>query len=261
MSGIGPGPLSDEQLHAYVDGHLDEAACAEVERILAESPESEARVAAWRRQRDMLKAALDPVADEPVPDRLRPQAIAGRRMDPVPVLRRAAVFLAIAALGAAGGWWSRDWFDADRLAAGNDLPAYALSAHRIYAAEKRHPVEVGADEEQHLVTWMSNRLGHPMRVPDLSDEGFRLVGGRLLPDGRAAAAQYMYEDESGLRLTLFATANNPTGETAFRTVSDGQLRAFYWRDGQLGYAIAGPLPRERLLRIARQIYRQLEDRS
>ena len=77
--------------------------------------------------------------------------------------------------------------------------ADALAAHRTFAVEVRHPVEVDAAQEAHLVQWLSKRLGRPLVVPDLSATGYRLMGGRLLPAGSGAAAQLMYENGAGDR--------------------------------------------------------------
>ena len=57
----------------------------------------------------------------------------------------------------------------------------AAIAHATYSPEVRHPVEVGADDEQHLVGWLSKRLGIKLRAPKLDEAGMSLVGGRLLP--------------------------------------------------------------------------------
>jgi anti-sigma factor RsiW len=43
----------------------------------------------------------------------------------------------------------------------------AIAAHRTFSVETRHPVEVGANEEAHLVQWLSKGLGHRLIVPDL----------------------------------------------------------------------------------------------
>ena len=60
-----------------------------------------------------------------------------------------------------------------------EIGSRAIAAHLIYANEKRHVVEVGADDEEHLVGWLSNRLGTELKAPDFSAEGYSLVGGRL----------------------------------------------------------------------------------
>ena len=48
--------ISEEQLHAYVDGQIAGGECAAVERWLESHPEDAARVAAWRAQAEALRA-------------------------------------------------------------------------------------------------------------------------------------------------------------------------------------------------------------
>ena len=105
----------------------------------------------------------------------------------------AALYLA---LGSAGGWWLHGTATED----GGEYAALdrrAATAHAVYTPEVRHPVEVAAEQEAHLVRWLSKRLGAPIRAPDLTEAGYELVSGRLLPGARAAAAQLMYETADG----------------------------------------------------------------
>ena len=59
--------FSDEVLMAYVDRELDAPTRAAVEAAMAEDPELARRIAAERALRERLRAAFDPVLDEPVP--------------------------------------------------------------------------------------------------------------------------------------------------------------------------------------------------
>ena len=123
----------------------------------------------------------------------------------------------------------------------------------------RHPVEVGASDEAHLVQWLSKRLGYAIKAPDLSPQGLRLLGGRLLPGADGPAAQLMYEAPDGRRYTLYCARASGRSETAFRFAEAGDTAAFYWIDAQAGYALVGPRDRERLLKLARAIYEALEE--
>jgi anti-sigma factor RsiW len=67
-------------------------------------------------------------------------------------------------------------------------------AHAVYLPEKRHPVEVAAAEQDHMVQWLSKRLGKPLKIPQLGAQGFELVGGRLLPGDSGARAQFMFQN-------------------------------------------------------------------
>ena len=137
----------------------------------------------------------------------------------------------------------------------------AALAHAVYQPEVRHPVEVAAVQQEHLVQWLSKRLDRPLHVPSLTREGYELVGGRLLPGDAGARAQFMFQDARGTRITLYlgaVPASDARGaETAFRLSTDGPVPAFYWVDQGFGYALSGPLPRDELLRLARAVHAQL----
>ena len=62
-------------------------------------------------------------------------------------------------------------------------------------------------------------------------------------------------EAAGERITLYVGALDDvpvrgSSETAFRFTGDGQVATFYWVDQGFGYALAGKLPRQRLLVLA-----------
>jgi hypothetical protein len=73
--------ISNETLMAYVDGELDPAARTEVEAAMLRDAEIERRVDEYRKLREKLKAAYEPVLAEPVPERLLAVLRAGTRGD------------------------------------------------------------------------------------------------------------------------------------------------------------------------------------
>jgi anti-sigma factor RsiW len=123
---------------------------------------------------------------------------------------------------------------------------------------------VAAAEQQHLAQWLSKRLDRPLKVPDLSAQGYALMGGRLLPGSEGARAQFMFERVGGERITLYigrladTAASGRAAETAFRFSADGPVPSFYWVDRGFGYALAGQLPRDVLQQLATAVYQQLE---
>jgi anti-sigma factor RsiW len=252
--------VSEQDLQAFVDGWLDPARLSAVEAYLAENPDEAARLAAYRRQNEALRAAFTEPGRAGVPERLilavRRQGL-GRHLV---WLARAAAAVLLVAVGFGAGWGLRGGPETADLTRGGDgtvLVRQAAAAHRVYSVEVRHPVEVRA-EEAHLVTWLSKRVGVPLKAPDLSGHGFRLVGGRLLPAAAGTAAQLMYEDEAGRRITAYMTANTSGGETAFRFAEDRGLAAFYWLEGPLGYALVGALTRTELIALAKSVYQQFD---
>ena len=249
---MSPNPLTDEKLQAFVDGRLDEAERRAVEALLAEDPDAAARAQAYRQQTEALHAAFDPVLKEPLPARLR-EARPGRAMG----LRELAAAAVLLLIGGTGGWWANNWVGGPRAGIEHSLTGEAALAHRVYTKEVRHAVEVPADEEAHLVAWLSKRLDAPLAAPDLTGSGFELVGGRLLPASQGAAAHLMYENMAGDRLTLYVRTNREGGETAFRFEQDGEVSAFYWLDGPLAYAVLAEAEREILLPLARAVYNEI----
>ncbi|MEX3825110.1 anti-sigma factor, partial [Paraburkholderia sp. BR14262] len=122
-------------------------------------------------------------------------------------------------------------------------------AYAVYSPEQRHPVEVGAADEEHLVAWLSRRLGKPLSVPSLAEYGYTLVGGRLLPGNTGPAAQFMYENDAGERLTLYV-ASSARDRDPVRLLRDGNRRTFYWSTERTGYALSGPQTEPKLREIA-----------
>ena len=249
--------ISEAELHAYADGLLAPARGADVEAWLAQHPADLERLQAWRQQNRQLRALFDPVLAEPVPAALSaPPRWASR---PWQAAQRLAAALLLALAGGAAGWVLRG-VPAAGMQYAHGLPHQAALAHAVYSPEVRHPVEVGADQEEHLVKWLSKRLGAPLRAPHLGKLGYELVGGRLLPGERGPVAQFMYQDAGGQRLTLYVSSGQPgQRDTAFRFAQEGQLGVFYWIDGKFGYALSAGVGKSELAKVAAAVYEQLEN--
>ena len=251
-------PVTEEDIHRYVDGDIDPNRRDAVERHLQEATDDALAVTAYRHQNRLLREAFDGILDERVPERIVAAAMTVRPRFTRPAWVAAAGIVLFVA-GTALGWSVKD-FGAETVtvASAPDFRAFAISAHRIYTPEVRHPVEVVAAEEQHLVQWLSKRLGHPVKAPALSPLGFELVGGRLLPapDGQPAA-QFMYQDKTMRRLTLYVRGTTANEQTSFRFVRDDDTAMFYWIDAPFAYAMVGSMERDELQRISTTVYKQL----
>jgi anti-sigma factor RsiW len=245
---------TEADIQAYVDGRLDSARHAEVKNYLAEHPDVAAQVRAYQDQNRMLHGLFDRVLDEPLPVRFTKATTTRSRHK---LFRTAAVF-AWLSLGAVSGYLYRGEVS-NTLMINAPFTERAAIAHVVYTAELLHPVEVGADQEKHLVQWLSKRLGHPLHTPDLSSFGYQLVGGRLLPgDAQGAAAQFMYQAKSGARLTLYvAVKDKGMAQTAFRIEKQDGQQVMYWVEDDLSFALIGEKDRNRLLTIARVVYQAM----
>lgn len=248
-------PVTEDELHAYVDGELPADRQPAVDAWLAVHPDDMARVTAWRSLADAIRTRYGAVATEPVPARLTLRQIehAGRSWRGMAAAATIAAFL----VGGIAGWFAHG------VAAAPPSPAAAstadaVDAYKLYVVEVRHPVEVGGNEEAHLTQWLSKRVGYQLRIPDLSPVGLKLVGGRLLPGPRGgAAAFFMYESTTGERFTLYSTrAAGP--DSALRYNVEGQVGALYWADGDVAYVVNGEANQDRLHRVAETVYAQIE---
>ncbi|HQS56837.1 MAG: hypothetical protein B7Y56_02295 [Gallionellales bacterium 35-53-114] len=245
--------LAEDDLQAYVDGRLDAARRAEVEAWLLQHPSDASRVAAYRQQNDALQALFNPVLNEPLPLQMYPQA---RHRNFAQPLRYAAMLGGMVLSGLLG--WGLHGAEKSRQPPMAAMVRQAALAHVVYTPEMLHPVEVGREQEQHLVKWLSKRLGSDVKPPHLAEAGYELMGGRLLPGSQGPAAQFMYQDARGLRLTLYLS-NKPAdkGEAAFRYAQEGKVSVFYWIDGDLSYALSGEVEKADLLRVATAVYQEL----
>ncbi|MGQ3302099.1 anti-sigma factor family protein [Reyranella sp.] len=254
--------IGEDELQAFVDERLGGERRAAVEAHLAASPELAERVALERRQRAMLRSRLDAKFAEPIPARLRIASLrAARRTFWLRSGAGAAAAVALFVAGATAGWFANTIGPAPLAPPPTASVAQgAHAAYRTFVVEVAHPVEVGVQQEAHLLQWLSKRLGRKLAAPDLSPFGYRLMGGRLLPGGTGAAAQLMYDDASGKRLTIYVRAADGS-ETAFRFQKEGEASTFAWIDQGFGFAVTATATREELLPIAEAVYRGFEGKS
>lgn len=266
-------PLTDDELHLLVDGRASPAQLAALQARLALDTNAQTTVQKWQRQRDALRGLLRQVEEEPVPPSLLSagQTATGSRQT-LQHWSRWGGMAASALLVFGAGWLSHGQWEMTHLSSSMPLSKVipsrefihqAALAHAVYTPEVRHPVEVTAAQQEHLVQWLSKRLGKPLKVPQLSGQGFELVGGRLLPGDAGARAQFMFQNAGGQRVTLYlgvmetSTPHAALSETAFRFSNEGPVPSFYWVDQGWGYALSGALTREDLLVIAEAVFRQL----
>ena len=164
-------PVTEDELHAYVDSELPAERRAAVETWLATHPDDMARVGAWRAQADAIRSAL---WRGRAASRFRRASTStgwhatcgrGRASRRPP---RCRVF----ARRFGAGWFGRDVIGGSAAEERSPFQAFtaeAVDAYNLYVVEVRHPVEVPAADADHLVQWLSKRVGYPLRAPDLGE--------------------------------------------------------------------------------------------
>ncbi len=228
-------------LSALVDDELPPNERAALLEQIADDPQASRRIAQYRAQNAALKTLF------PMPAQSLQAVFLPRRTSWLKVAGFAAFWMILGlALGRAGELGLHQ-------AAQPEFARSADAAYAVYAPEQRHPVEVAASDEAHLINWLSKRLDRPLTAPSLHAYGYALIGGRLLPGDSGPAAQFMYEDKLGQRVTLYMTAASRRTETV-RMLSDGKGQdTFYWVDKGMGYALSGRAPKADLQTIAMDV--------
>ncbi|WP_193097744.1 anti-sigma factor family protein [Burkholderia sp. Z1] len=228
---------SAQLLSALLDGELSGHEHRVVLERLQSDPEEAERFAHYRAQRDALQALF------PLPSAASALFVQRRAS------RRRGFAYAFAGLAAGlligvalhAGW-----------TAFGSAPAFAARAdvaYAVYAADREHPVEVGAGNPERLAAWLSARVGRPVRAPSLDEYGYALLGGRLLPGEAGPAAQLMYQRADGERVTLYVTAYD-TRHLAPQAMSADGRYTYFWSDRGMGYALSGRGDERRLRELA-----------
>lgn len=252
---VTPASVTKEDLVRFVDGQLAPERRMQIAAYLREHPETAQELQAHQRLNARLFERGRSIRQEPIPAVLLHAAGGSFRAgtDPrPPVLRRAAIIAVAVALGAAVGWLGRSatvepppW---------KEFPRQAAAAYRVYAPEHDRPVEIASGHE--LLAWLSRRLGMPIGAPQLGPFGYRLMGGRLLPTPAGApAAQLMYQNASGHRITLYIRSDlRNSREVEFQLAQEHDVNVLYWLDGPRGYALSAELDERAMLPIAKALY-------
>ncbi|MFP3551225.1 anti-sigma factor [Paraburkholderia sp. SIMBA_049] len=265
-------PISEEDVHAYVDGTLSDERREEVERAIELNPALAARVSDYFSLNNMFHERYDRVLNEPVPARLRmPEK---RRWLSAANWPQFAGMAAALVLGIGIGVGTN--MGKDVAAPGASAPSVTSStrpvsadasevfaqkaalAHVVYMPTVSRPAQIGEDHEQDFVQYLANKLGTEVHPPMLTKSGFELAGGRILPGDDGPVAQFMYHNANGERVTLCISHRKVNANTtAFKLYQEGPVNVFYWVDGDFGYAVSGGIDRKVMLQIAHDVYAQL----
>lgn len=255
-------PINEDDLNGFVDQRLDTVRHAEVIAYLNSHPDVARRVAGYCEQRDQLRAALAPIAEEPVPPELDLSRMIEDRRRPraAPRWATAAAAVLLLSVGGAGGWIFRDiGLPPTR---GIELIAQeAAASYMIYAPDLIRPVEIRAEERTALAAWAAKQLGRSVAIPDLAASGYRFMGGRVVPTEHGPAVLFMYDDDDGTRLVMLARSMAGNLDMPMSPYSQGDVNGYAWADDGLGYSLVGPVEAARLHPIADDVRRQLKNRA
>ena len=244
-----------EKLSAYLDGELDPAEAATVEARLETDAAAQAELNELMRADAFAQEEFEAQLNDPVPFALAQQikttTLPEQPAAPPPrsIWGTMAASLLVFMLGGAGGYLLNDQTTPVQTAG---WLADVADYHAVYASQGRHLVEVGADEADHIETWLGNTTGVSFSIPDLSSFGLTFQGGRLLVANAKPVAQLMYRlpDGSVVALCLQRSSQPTDGPPAFNEQTINEFDFVSWSANGADYVVIGPVGQPELSAIA-----------
>lgn len=236
--------ISEEELHAFLDGELDEVRSREIAAIVDADPELAERIAAFGADKAMLKQVYGPLDRLPLPE----EWLADLQPKRQPVSWRLVGSIAATVLIVLGGFSvyrglhgpSRHDPVTMALEARND----ALEPQRVIAAQNRSPRDFDVVVQK--------TVGARVKVPDLEKMGYRLRTVRLFPQATPAAAELVYHHRDGGEFTLYLTRSD--GQARYDQFDRNGLRVCIWKDEVISAVMAGHMSTAAMQRLASLAY-------
>jgi hypothetical protein len=287
VSSVHP-PITEEDLHALVDGELDAPRHKRILTCLATAAADHAKVDAWRQQNILLQAAFAPVTHEPMPLGLslapcvpRAKVLATHPAMPLrppkPGNRKPWVLLAVGlALGLGLGLSSGEAFRAAfwPQVADSQAPHRFLASQDIRGSQSISGPQA-ADADSLPAAALSvmraldrflppkniaaknitskNTAAELLQSPDLSTIGLRLTGALVMTWDRGPIGCFNFLSASEDRLVLCLARRPPQPESNFQNIGPPATDVIGWQEATTFYALSGPADAGRLAEMAGRI--------
>jgi anti-sigma factor RsiW len=238
--------VSENEVHAFIDGALDDDRARIVAARVAADPALADRVANFRADMAMLKQVYGPLSGRPLPrewltltQNSRPAAASSWRM----AAAIAAVLLAALALAPFA-------YRALQPSSSGEIVAAALAARQSRAETAMPVTDTGAARYDSM---LSAAVSERVKVPDLEKMGYRLTAIQLYPGAPGgSAAELLYRDRANRLFTLYLRRSD--GTARFDQFERAGLRVCIWQDDQLGMVMAGNVTTASMQRLASLAY-------
>lgn len=278
--------LSDETLIAYLDGELDAAARDEIAAALERDPQLREHAGALTDSAALLRAAMDEVLREEVPQRLIDAARGSRERGVIDLVaeraRRSAASLqqgwgtrrfwtgaAVAAslclvVGAGGGYFAAQnpVEPVVRTADNGGNPGYfdnIAGYHRLLinaGVNEQGLVDVPANGDQGRK--IIQKLPANFRLPDLKKLGLTFDGARyLIVEGQPATQLFYTSEDKKLGSVTMVVGTTGKPDLPISSERRDDMNFVYWRHAGHAYAVVGTADVNALRGIAKEIYAQV----
>lgn len=132
------------------------------------------------------------------------------------------------------------------------LIASAVLAGHIRSLQPGHLIDVPSSDRHTVKPWFQGRLDFSPPVPDLSELGWNLVGGRLdYVDGRAVAV-LVYKRRLH-NINVFLWPNRGSADDAIRQEDAQGYQILHWNGAETAYWVVSDLNNAELLELARSL--------
>ncbi len=233
------------RLSAYCDGELDAVAAGEFERRMAADDKLRARYTRLMSLRQAMRAL--PQADMPsdlqarIQARLKAEQASAERatnVSNVTVLRRRNwSFQALAASALIGAVISGSVIKTvDRVGQGDTVASEVVAGH-IRGLLAPQPFDIASSDRHTVKPWFTSRLPESPQVPDLAEQGFVLLGGRVDVIENRPAATIVYKHAAH---TVSLTTLKPGQSVPDRSIAGYNVRS--WSDANFTYVAVCDLP-------------------
>jgi anti-sigma factor RsiW len=229
---------SDElELNAYCDGELDPASVLGFERRLQSDASLKARYDRLMSLRQTIRSL--PQADVPagLRERIEASVEAERPGHVVPLRRRGWSFQALAASALLGAVISGSVLMTMERYAQREAIAGEVVAGHIRALLASQPFDVASSDRHTVKPWFTAHLPQSPQVPDLSGQGFTLLGGRIDVIGRDPVATIIYKHAAH---TISLTTLRRGQSVSEQSIAGYNVRS--WSDANFTYVAVSDLP-------------------
>jgi len=230
--------ISDEDLHAYIDGALEEERAVLVREALAQNAALAERVALFQADKAMFKSVFGPLKEEPLPAEWL--ARADRR--PRTNWRMASAIAAALLVVALGPVAWRHYAPATQ----TDVVDVALNAREGTPAGERRAIPDGKTGSYDVA--FRQAVASNVHIPDLSRMGYQLSGLHLYDK----AAEIVYRGPQDQLFTLYVRRSD--GAARFDQFERRGLRVCIWQDDQISTVMAGNISAAVMQRLATLSY-------
>ena len=229
-------------LNAYCDGELDPASASEFERRLSSDTALRARYDRLLNLRRAVRSVPEPEMpaglqarilsrlDQPRPETDRPSHVGALR-------RRNWSYRALAAAAVFGAVISSSVMMTMEQYARRENVASEVVAGHIRGLLAPQPYDIASSDRHTVKPWFTGRLPSSPQVPDLSAQGFTLLGGRVDVIGHDPVATIVYKHAAH---TISLTTLRAGQSVPDQAIAGYNVRS--WSDPDFTYVAVSDLP-------------------